>query len=179
MANKTEQRIIDQTILKIRSGNYNSISLRKIAKELNLTTGAFYKYFENKSALFYRVSIELSKEVVAGLKIDQTQLPFDQLLQIAQQFCRMFQTQPQMMNFLFFNPSLTNLYQTGNDNFAFFKLIQNLVHEVNPGQLKDQQFFNQIWSFIQGYALLISNQITQYDPQLVKITLKEFTRGDK
>lgn len=81
------------------------------------------------------------------------------------------------MDFLFFNPTIIQVYQTENDDFNFLKEIKNLAQQVNPGILNDQQFFEQLWSFIQGYSLLIKNGVTTYDPQVVKVTLSQMVGG--
>ena len=52
----------------------------------------------------------------------------------------------------------------------------DLVQQVNQGGITDQQFFTQIWSFIQGYSLLVLNGATNYDPALVERTLNEMIR---
>ena len=82
------------------------------------------------------------------------------------------------MNFLFFNPSLIKIYQESSKEFPFLKISQNLAYQINTGPLDNEQFFNQIWAFIQGYALLIKNQVTTYDSQLIETTLKQFI-GEK
>lgn len=103
---------------------------------------------------------------------------FDQLLKIAQGFCELFRISSNQIDFLFFNPIVINAYQQANQDFPFLTMTRNLAFQVNPGKLPNEDFFNQIWSFIQGYAFLIKNQVTNYDPDLVKTTLLELT-GEK
>jgi hypothetical protein len=83
------------------------------------------------------------------------------------------------MDFLFFNPTVINAYCHSSQAFLFLAMIQNLTGQVNPGKLSNEDFFNQIWSFIQGYALLIKNLVISYDPNLVEITLLEFMGGKR
>lgn len=179
MAQTTEQKIFETTIKYIKQYGYQKLSLRKIAQNAGLTTGAFYKHFQNKDELFYRTAVELSKEVTAKVDINVAKGPFQRLLTLAQQFCQLFQEQPQIMDFLFFNPVLIDVYQQKDTDFAFLQLARELAHQVNPGYINDQQFFNQIWSFIQGYSLLIKNRITSYNPDLVALTLHQFVGGVK
>ena len=54
-----------------------------------------------------------------------------------------------------------------------------LVHQINSGGITDQQFFTQIWAFIQGYSLLIINGVAEYEPILVEKTLNEMIGGSK
>lgn len=178
MANNTEQKIIDNTIRMIDQAGYQNISLRKLAQQFNMTTGAFYKHFKNKEELFYRTSIVLSQQVADSLKTANGGA-FEQLLTITQGFCKLFQTNPKQMEFLFFNPTVINAYRHSNQAFPFLVMVRDLASQLNPGKVSNDQFFNQIWSFIQGYALLIKNQVTSYNANLVKITLLELAGKSK
>lgn len=46
------------------------------------------------------------------------------------------------MDFLFFNPTIIQVYQADKDDFSFLQTIQRLAQQVNPGILNDQQFLN-------------------------------------
>lgn len=50
----TEEKIINQTIHLIDTSGYQNLSLRKLTKELGLTTGAFYRHFKDKNELFQK-----------------------------------------------------------------------------------------------------------------------------
>ncbi len=76
-----------------------------------------------------------------------------------------------------FNPTIIQVYQAENDDFNFLKEVKHLAQQVNPEILNDQQFFEQLWSFIQGYSLLIKNGVITYDPQVVKVTLSQIVGG--
>ncbi|MRN07702.1 TetR/AcrR family transcriptional regulator [Lactobacillus sp. 0.1XD8-4] len=178
MNDKIEDQIIKVTINFIRTNGYQTVSLRKISQAAGVTTGAFYKRFKNKDVLFYRTAMILSQQFVTKFAINNELSAFDQILQIAQQFCKEFQEQPQVMDFLFFNPTIIQVYQADKDDFSFLQMIQHLAQQVNPGILNDQQFFEQLWSFIQGYSLLIKNGVTTYEPQVVKVTLSQMI-GEK
>lgn len=178
MNDKIEDQIIKVTINFIRTNGYQTVSLRKISQAAGVTTGAFYKRFKNKDVLFYRTAMILSQQFVTKFAINNELSAFDQILQIAQQFCKEFQEQPQVMDFLFFNPTIIQVYQADKDDFSFLQTIQRLAQQVNPGILNDQQFFEQLWSFIQGYSLLIKNGVTTYEPQVVKVTLSQMI-GEK
>lgn len=178
MNDEIEEKIIKATINFIRTNGYQTVSLRKISQAAGVTTGAFYKRFKNKDVLFYRTAMILSQQFVTKFAINNELSAFDQILQIAQQFCKEFQEQPQVMDFLFFNPTIIQVYQVDKDDFSFLQMIQHLAQQVNPRILNDQQFFEQLWSFIQGYSLLIKNGVTTYEPQVVKVTLSQMI-GEK
>lgn len=177
MNDQIEEKIINATVDYIREHGYQTISLRKISQAAGVTTGAFYNHFKNKETLLYQTAVILSTQLIAEISGSQEKPAFDQLLHIAQRFCQEFQRQPQVMDFLFFNPTVIKVYQGPNDDFPFLRTVQHLAHQVNPGLLSDQRFFAQLWAFIQGYSLLIKNRVTDYDPQLVKTTLNQFVGG--
>ena len=60
--------------------------------------------------------------------------------------------------------------------FGFYDQVIQLIKDVlrKRGITIDPQIlFIQLWSFIQGYGLLIDSGITSYDPNLVRKTLKD------
>ena len=175
----TQDKIIQATLEWIQKDDYKKLSMRKLAAKIGMTTGAIYKYFQNKNALFYQVSIVLSRQISEELTIDSKASPKNNLLLLAESFCVLIQKQPKLVNFLFFNPSLDDFYQNMNHDFEFYDLVMGLVHQVNQGGITDQQFFTQVWSFIQGYSLLILKEVADYDPSLVELTLDEMIGGSK
>lgn len=173
MENQIEDRIIAATLAEIAAVGYQQLSLRKLANRLKMTTGAIYRHFRDKEELFYRATVVLSQRVAAALPDDQGMSAFERLLTVAQRFCQLVQEQPQLMDFLFFNPSLTTVYQQEQTDFSFLRLVRELSDQVNPGALTNPQFFTQLWAFIQGYALLIKNGVTSYRPEVVRLTLNQ------
>lgn len=175
----TRTKIISSALSWLSKHNYQDFSLRQIMQGAGLTTGAFYRNFRDKEELFYEMTLVLSAQMSQELLVQSAQHEeaFDQLLNLAQRLHQKFEQEPQVMNFLFFNDSLPGLYQQTEANFVFLSEIMQLVHQVNQKNISDQQLFIQIWSFIQGYSLLIHHGVVQYDPSLVKVTLLEFTGG--
>lgn len=173
----TEQRIIEATIKWIANNDYRDLSLRKLAQQIDMTTGALYKYFDSKEDLLFHASIALSQQIADQLAPDQSQSTRDQLLSIAKNLCKLCKKQPNVIDFLFFNPTLAQFYSHPTKQFAFYNTVMELSERVNPGILADQQFFNQIWSFIHGYSLLIIHHVARYDPRMVETTLDQLTRA--
>ena len=84
---------------------------------------------------------------------------------------------PNQMDFLFYQLSALDLYSIANQ-YPFLNKVKNLITNLNSSTtLSDQDLFIQIWSFIQGYVLLIKNKITRYDAQLVEYTLDQLLKG--
>ncbi|CAH1852117.1 TetR/AcrR family transcriptional regulator [Convivina praedatoris] len=172
----TRTKIINNALNWLSDHNYQDFSLRQIMQTAGLTTGAFYRNFRDKEELFHEITLILSQKMNQELleHSESSGDAFDQLLTLAQRLHQKFEQEPQVMNFLFFNDSLLGIYQQKEANFAFLSEIMQLVHQVNQKNIPDQQLFVQIWSFIQGYSLLIHHGIVQYDSSLVRMTLLEF-----
>ncbi|WP_164509354.1 TetR/AcrR family transcriptional regulator [Companilactobacillus jidongensis] len=181
LTNGTRNNIINLTIELIDESGYASISLRKLAKNLNLTTGAFYKHFATKEQLFTETTFKLS-EMIAGSAIKDLneQDPSEkQILQLAYSLLEQYQTHSNIMDFLFFNPTSQSTISEVTSNFKYLNLIDRLLTQlISDKNLKKSKntLFIQLWSFIQGYGSLIKNNSTQLDKKLIKITLNEFLK---
>ncbi len=53
----TDQRIMDKAISMINEHGEESLSLRKLAQGIGLTTGAFYTHFSTKEELLQAVTV--------------------------------------------------------------------------------------------------------------------------
>ena len=175
----TQDKIIQAAIEWIEIDDYKNLSMRKLVARIRMTTGANYKYFQNKDELFYQVSVKFSQQFAEQLITAPEESAKNELLSLANKFCQLSQEQAKLINFLFFNWSLTHFYQNSNHDFQFYNQIMRLVHQINSGGVTDQQFFTQIWAFIQGYSLLIINGVAEYEPILVEKTLNEMIGGSK
>jgi len=181
LTNQTKNNIINSTIKIIDNSGYNNISLRKLVKELNLTTGAFYKHFSTKEQLFSEVTVELSQHIADNSynSLNTNDVPEKQILQLAYSFLEQYQKHPHIMDFLFFNPTSQNTISDSTVDFAYLNLINHLITEliVNKHLRKDKNtLFLQLWSFIQGYGSLIKNQSVQLDKNLIETTLNDLLK---
>lgn len=175
----TDQDIIEATIEWIDKDGYKNFSLRKLAQKLQITAAAIYKHFKNKNELFAAATKQLSADFINHLPVEDTQTSKERLLTIAQHFCQQFEEKTNLMDFLFFNPqALLALNPQNADKYPFLKEVKGLIHAVNRGEVDDQALFIKLWSFIQGYALLIKNHIADYNSELVSSSLKELL-GDE
>lgn len=171
----TESKLIQRTIKLINQQGYQDLSLRKLTQAIGLTTGAFYKHFKSKDELLKKASKQLSSNFIARLPLRQGQSAKEQLLIIAKYFCVEFVRQPKAMDFLFFSPIVSQAYQAKTSDYPFLNKVKKLITKIkSSNKLSNQQLFLQVWSFIQGYAYLIKNHITNYDAFLVEQTLNKF-----
>lgn len=172
---KTNQLIVQATLTQIESIGYESISLRSLAKQVNLTTGAFYKHFASKDDLWQIVTIELSADISeqANAQIKASDSADKKLLSLAEFLLIQFRNEPHLMDFLFFNPVAQRVLSEPGQDFELLNLTMQIIDELvtQYSWINQQEFFIQIWSFIQGYGMLIKNKVTRYDSGLVNRTL--------
>ena len=81
----TRDRMIEKASQLIREYGYQNIPLRKLASLLGVTTGAFYKAFENKEELYYQVCLLENQKQLKRLEeqyLDGVSDPLDCIWQI-------------------------------------------------------------------------------------------------
>jgi len=179
--NKTKKHIIDLAITLIDNVGYSNISLRKLAKELQLTTGAFYKHFATKDELWLAVTQNLSQQIAikSTNSLNNEEDLEEQILSLSYVLLSEFKNHPNLMEFLFFNPTSQSTLAESDKDFAYLKLIDEIVTQLivkNNLSKNKQTLFIQLWSFIQGYGLLIKNGSVNIDKDLIKNTLNDFLR---
>lgn len=112
----TRDRMIEKASQLIREYGYQNIPLRKLASLLGVTTGAFYKAFENKEELYYQVCLLENQRQLKRLEeqyLDGVSDPLDCIWQIGLFLLSEYKTNSQMMDFLFFSPVATEAYRKG------------------------------------------------------------------
>jgi AcrR family transcriptional regulator len=178
--NDTEARIIATALETIKAHGSDAVSLRQLARQVGLTTGAFYKHFASKDALFRALTVTLSNQWAAQTttQLAANQSAKEKLLVLGEQLLQASAAQPHVIDFLFFNPQAVAQYSENADaaDFPLLTLTKHLIattlaeaHSTIPAQ----QFFTQVWAFILGYALLIKNGAATYDRALLTKTLEE------
>lgn len=81
--NEKKQRIIDATIRVLKKNSVEEISMRNIAAEAGITTGAIYHHFKNKEELFFAVmqeTLHFSNNIYTRLLNSDTNLKSKELL---------------------------------------------------------------------------------------------------
>lgn len=177
MQNNTEKLLIAGAVSYITKYGYQNLSVRKFTKEINMTTGAFYKHFKDKHELYVTLLHLLSKNFLENMPNIDDKDSFDQLLTLADYFIQQAKKYPNIINFILFTESNATYVLNLEVNGASLKSkFHQLTQELNHSHLSDDDFFLQIWAFIQGYLLMVKNKLTEYNPQLVEATLKQLVK---
>lgn len=173
--NHTKDEIVSLAIRQIKETGYKSISLRRLLGDLHLTTGSFYKHFDNKNDLFTTISITLSSQLSQHARqfvLDaKPSTPLASLIVLGEFMITQFQEQSNLTEFLFYNPSVLAVYQSDQkDQFPLLNDVQALIQNIKVTyHITDSvdNLFIKVWSFIQGYGILIQNGAAKYDHKLL------------
>ncbi|WP_158727595.1 TetR/AcrR family transcriptional regulator [Levilactobacillus enshiensis] len=180
--NNTDHKILIAAIQIIQDKGESGISLRRLASVIGVTTGAFYKHYANKDQLFRAITKEISHQVTeeARVALMEVQNAKEKLLVLADVLLTWFQKQPNLMNFMFFNPMAQRTITESETDFELLNMTMDLINGLVEGSqstVESQRLFIQIWSFIQGYGLLLKNKVVDYDRELLETTLDEYLEG--
>ncbi|GLB47521.1 TetR family transcriptional regulator [Philodulcilactobacillus myokoensis] len=174
------QQIIDLTVQKIRTNGSAEISLRKITKELGITTGAFYKHFKNKSELFMMATKKLSKQVYEQIYPDikdYQKQPHSSLMNLGKDIIYLFNSSNHVMSFLFFNNAALDSYRDARigAEMPFLSITKSIIAAAlkTDDTVLINTTFIQLWSFILGYGMLVSKQVVKIDEKLMNDTLRK------
>lgn len=177
--NNTEELLIEGAVSYINKYGYQNLSVRKFTKEINMTTGAFYKHFKDKHELYVTLLHLLSEKFLQDMPNIKGKSSFNQLFLLADYFISYAKKSPNIINFILFtDTNATYVFNSEVDNLgtSLRKKFEELIKDLNHSQLSNDDFFLQIWAFIQGYLLMVKNDLTEYSPELVKFTLEQLVK---
>lgn len=178
----TRDHVINLTIDKIRLNGCEKISLRDIAKENNLSATALYRHFHNKDDLLNESLVQVSKDMYerykSSLEVADDSNTKDKLLLLGETILNQFVQEPKLMDFLFFSKYACESHLTDKKtDFIFFDEYKKLIHQAKEQyqlETDEETLFIELWSFIQGYAMLVMNKITVYDRAIVEKAMDKF-----
>ena len=175
--NSTEELLIAGAIAYISKYGYQNLSVRKFTKEINMTTGAFYKHFKDKQELYNTILKILARNFIEKLPDMSNKSSLDQLIELSQYFVSQAEKNPNIITFILFTESNASyVFGSNIDGCTLRAKFLELTKELNHSQLSDEDFFLQIWSFIQGYLLLVKNGLAKYDAKLVEHTILQLVK---
>lgn len=178
MKNKTatRDRLINAGISLIKVNSVQKLTLRQIAHEAGVTTGAFYKSFPNRQVYFRELANKVSSEWAAIIEPELARIPLatERLLFLGDNLMRTIVAQPNLAHFVLETPVVS----FSDDELAKWPLLNLTFRNVKAvldehSRIDKNSFFIQIWIFIIGYANLLQSKSISYDPELLKTTLEK------
>jgi AcrR family transcriptional regulator len=180
-ASDSERRLLSETVKAIERHGYTNISLRDIASSAGLTTGSLYRHFPDKEDLLVRVGYVVSEDLARRVIPEDGGCTdvFDALLHVGVELLSLTRTNPNLVDFFFYGPLYAKAAKSGYDGIppVFLSQLRAIVEQassqyVNAGD--SDLLLIQVWSFIQGYSLLVRHGTVSYDEQSLRITLRDF-----
>lgn len=154
----TKEKIVKIATQEFLKNGYQATSLRKIAKEAQLTTGAMYGYYKNKESLFNSIVDEVGlkfREDYLNKTIDQTVIDY------------IYQ------NFLVFTLIICNSKGTKYEEY-----LDSLVSEKTK-QLRKERFDDKLvhiinHSYLFGVFEIVRHQMSKKQAEIFVNDLQEF-----
>lgn len=175
-----KDQILNLTIQVIKTENYQAVSVRRLAKELNVSPTAIYRHYDNLDNLYQQVAEIFSYEFTKYLltQYDQKQLssPMEELETLGYHFVKYATAAKNEFEFLFLSEhSLKDVSLATAKDVPLIKLMASVIERMNQsaaGRLDQELLFKQIWCFIFGYAVLVSQHELTLDHHLIQATIK-------
>lgn len=175
----TEERFVNAGISLLKTHTVSQLSLRQIAREAGMTTGAFYKRFSNKkiylSVLTKRISVEWARSLTPKLR--EIKDPLERLATLGDVLMQAMITQPTLTGFVLLSP-VQPISTEKLKEWPLLNLTMVTIRAVveKYGLPNEDFFFMQIWSFMMGYANLLANKSVVYEATLLRKTLRQLVQ---
>lgn len=176
----TRARLLNETVRAIERNGFQNISMRDIASAAGLTTGSSYRQFGSKENLLIKAGYLVSEDIANRIFVESARHEdtFDELLHVGISLLSLACTNPNLIDFLFYGPLHKQAKNTGVESKppALLDEMSRITAQAAEQyqNVKDSDFLlTQLWSLIQGYSLLVSHKIVEYDEACVSCTLRE------
>lgn len=177
MVKATKESLVQLTIQEISKHGYQNITLRKLANEIGATTGVVYSHFTNKEDLFAAVTYALSEQMSDKEEYNDYSDSTEAIIKIGEDLIKWYMDEPNLANFFFSNPSLSNVFNGNRQGLPFIDILKRHITNIKEQtglHFNEQVLFIQFWSFVQGYIMLLSQHMTDPNPLIIRSTVKQF-----
>lgn len=185
-----EEEIIATALAMVRAEGAANLSLREVAKRMEYSSAALYRYFEDKAALVGAICGRGFAELAARLRgVPRDLPPAERLFAQAQAYLRFAAEEPQLYTLMFVDVlpgrdegrSLFSPEQLRGDS-AFGALYELLAEGAAEGAFRltpDEIMPASIgaWALVHGYAMLQIRTPGLWSPELIAAGLRTLVRG--
>lgn len=133
-----QRRIIVMKAMEtVKNGTYDNLSIRKFCAEAGITTGAFYRCFPSREALFFQCYVALLEETLDKIGVLLSGLPYEeQLVRFSLLLIKIsIETGEQRINQLRNDPSVRSYYKQCHE-IAAKKLCDILLSASSDGRIR-------------------------------------------
>lgn len=171
-----KEEILTCTIQMISAEGYQSVSVRKIAKRLGVSPTSIYRHYNNLEDLFKQALIYFGKQLSTFLVYKEEESPERNLELMGIRFIEFATIHKNEFEFLFLSDySFKKISLIDHKELPLISVMTFTIKKIN--NIKNQQIlFNQLWSFILGYAILVTKQELDYSEELIQKTVQNFLK---
>ncbi len=182
--------LIESGIKLLDREGYDAFSLRKVAKECNVSQTAPYRHFKDKEDLVHAIIMYVMREfnqILQGSVDKHPDDPRSQIQEMGVAYIRFFVEKPEYLRLIFLSDKRqTPISSLGDCNegesqkchpfSTFFRTIEQYAQ--NAGDVDKDQLMLYSWGLVHGIAVLIANRDIPYDKNYLEVAEK-LIRNDK
>jgi AcrR family transcriptional regulator len=185
-----EEEIVGASLAMVRAEGAANLSLREVAKQIEYSSAALYRYFPDKAALVAELCrrgfAELARRLQA-VPVDRP--PAARLLRTGLAYLQFAADEPQLYTLMFVDvlpgePSAPAPFEARHllDDDAFAALYAVLADGASAGAFRltaDQLLPTALahWALVHGYAMLRARFPGAFDEAAIQLGLETFTQG--
>lgn len=177
--------LIETGIKILDREGYEAFSLRKVAKECDVSQTAPYRHFRDKDDLLQAIIMHVMEEFNLSLEQAVKKYPDDpksQLKEMGVAYIRFFVENPEYLRLIFLNDKrnqinkLSECLEEGSKDghpFAtFFSAIELYLNKMGGEEIDKDQLMLYSWGLVHGIAILIANSELPYTKDYMAVAEK-------
>ncbi len=176
--------LIEAGISILNRDGYEAFSLRKVAKECDVSQTAPYRHFKDKEELIHAMIMHVMQQFNQSLEQAVKKYPDDpksQLSEMGVAYIRFFVDNPEYLRLIFLNkrPDMDKLGECpeyeileGHPFATFFNALENYAKHAGDTGMDTDQLMLYSWGLVHGIAILIANREIPYQKDYMEVAEK-------
>lgn len=177
--------LIEAGISLLNREGYEAFSLRKVAKECNVSQTAPYRHFKDKDELIHEMIMHAMQQFNLSLEQAVRKYPDDpksQLSEMGVAYIRFFVQNPEYLRLIFQNkrpfevetPGECPEYgiREGHPFATFFRALEQYSEKATDTGMDKDQLMLFSWGLVHGIAVLIVNREIPYQKDYLQVAEK-------
>lgn len=157
------EALVEQAQSMIAEDSFDALSLRKLARELDVNQTALYSHFKNKNALLAELALRGFRQLIqqSHIVMSEGHSPEQTLSLFAEYYLDFARQYPELFKLMFgplfseLHPESESLWTTAEESFALFQNVIGdylaSIHSKTPNKLA----ILTVWSFMHGFVHLV------------------------
>lgn len=166
--------IIHYSLNLIRESGYQNLTLRGIAKELNVSPTAVYRHFININDLFQEL-LHIESQAISSVifeDIDKAMIDIDKIVLSGSRLVQYAKKEANRFDFIFLSQySNRNVVINAKMDFPLMDRFVELVasfKETYHLSSSLEILISQLWGFILGYAIIVRESEIEFNQETIK-----------